>query len=375
MNQLALPAPDIAGENPRFLSEQIITYIGNKRTLLPFIGRGLDIAKRRLSKNKLRLLDIFSGSGIVSRYFKRHAEHIIANDLEEYSKISNLCYLSNASDVDADSLADTAGRLRAIIRTTLTPGFITELYAPKDEQNIRAEDRCFYTRENAMFLDTAVNALARLDERQRIYFLAPLLARASVHANTSGVFKGFHKNNRGIGQFGGNARDALARILGKIDIDVPVFSNFDCSFEVYQQDANAIVDKLPEVDVAYFDPPYNQHPYGSNYFMLNLLANYQRPAEMSKVSGIPTGWNRSRYNQRKEAGDALFELVEKVRAKHVLVSYNSEGFVSGERFVHELQKIGKVDILETPYNTYRGSRNLQNRNMRVTEFLYLIEKH
>ena len=27
-------------------------------------------------------------------------------------------------------------------------------------------------------------------------------------------------------------------------------------------------------DLAYFDPPYNQHPYGSNYFMLNTIAKW-----------------------------------------------------------------------------------------------------
>jgi len=31
------------------------------------------------------------------------------------------------------------------------------------------------------------------------------------------------------------------------------------------------------------DPPYNQHPYGSNYFMLNLLADYREPADVSAV--------------------------------------------------------------------------------------------
>ncbi|MDR0684304.1 MAG: DNA adenine methylase [Spirochaetaceae bacterium] len=36
-------------------------------------------------------------------------------------------------------------------------------------------------------------------------------------------------------------------------------------------DSNKIINNIPEVDLAYLDPPYNQHPYGSNYFMLNLI--------------------------------------------------------------------------------------------------------
>ena len=40
------------------------------------------------------------------------------------------------------------------------------------------------------------------------------------------------------------------------------------------------------LDLVYLDPPYNQHPYGSNYFMLNVIANNQT-TKISKVSGIP----------------------------------------------------------------------------------------
>jgi len=39
-----------------------------------------------------------------------------------------------------------------------------------------------------------------------------------------------------------------------------------------------------------------------------------------------------------------------------------------------LNKIGKVTVLETRYNTFRGSRNLNNRDIHVKEYLYLLEK-
>jgi adenine-specific DNA-methyltransferase len=108
--------------------------------------------------------------------------------------------------------------------------------------------------------------------------------------------------------------------------------------------------------------------------MLNLLARYERPVGFSRVSGIPEYWNRSKYNQRMNAETALFELVEKCRAKFILISYNSEGFIAKDRFLVELGKHGKITLLETDYNTFRGSRNLQNRPIRVREFLFLLEK-
>src|SRR5687768_3142522 len=96
----SLPLPSLLGEDPRFLQEQIITYIGNKRALLPFIGRGVEEVKRRLGKSRLRVLDLFSGSGVVARFLKQHAEHLAVNDLESYSRVTNECYLSNPADVD-----------------------------------------------------------------------------------------------------------------------------------------------------------------------------------------------------------------------------------------------------------------------------------
>ena len=78
-------------ENDTYLSSQILTYLGNKRALLRFIGDGVSQVKKSLKKNKLTFFDVFSGSGIVSRFMKQHSELIIANDLELYSEIVNKC--------------------------------------------------------------------------------------------------------------------------------------------------------------------------------------------------------------------------------------------------------------------------------------------
>ena len=331
--------------------------------------------QRALGADKLRILDLFSGTGIVARYLKQFSTSLYVNDLETYSRITNECYLSNVSDVDHSRLADSLEWIESEIERNRIDGFICDLYAPKNEADITTTDRAFYTRRNAAYLDSARVAIATLPKDIQKYFLAPLLAKASVHANTSGVFKGFYKNTSGVGQFGGNGKDALTRILGEIKLTLPIFSRFECEVEVYQRDANLLTKALPEMDLAYFDPPYNQHPYGSNYFMLNLLAEYQRPNETSRVSGIPTNWNRSRYNKRAEAADALFDAVASCPARFILISYNSEGFIAHEQFTARLQSLGQLDVCETPYNTFRGSRNLRDRSIHVTEFLYLLNKH
>jgi len=128
------------------------------------------------------------------------------------------------------------------------------------------------------------------------------------------------------------------------------------------------------VDIAYIDPPYNQHPYGSNYFMLNVIHDYRYPEKISSVSGIPENWKRSDYNKGNKALWSLTELVIGIKSKYVLISFNSEGFIGMEQMKDMLQKIGRVEIMETRYNAFRGSRNLSSRNTHVQEYLFLLEK-
>jgi adenine-specific DNA-methyltransferase len=362
-------------EDEKFLTEQLITYIGNKRSLLNFIGHGVKIVQNKLAKNKLKIFDVFSGSGIVARYFKQFADLLITNDLEKYSTIINQCYLSNKNDIDVENLLYYYHKIINEIDKNLKKGIIAELYAPKDEQNIKPNDRVFYTVRNAMYIDTVRNFIGNIPANIQKYFLAPLLSEASIHANTSGVFKGFYKNKEtGIGQFGGKNEDALFRIKGDIKLPFPVFSNFETDILVLNDDSNKILNNIPEVDLAYLDPPYNQHPYGSNYFMLNLILDYKYPENTSIVSGIPDNWNRSNYNKENSAYLSLKNLVENIKAKFVLISFNSEGYIGLEAMKDMLYTIGKVEVLETKYNAFRGSRNLNNRGMHVKEYLYLLEK-
>ena len=361
-------------ENPEFLKSQLITYIGNKRSLLPFIEAGIRYAKAKLANSRIVFLDLFSGSGVVSRMARQHSNVLHCNDLELYSYMFNSCYQTNPSGVDGAALSKELIRVRRAIEKNFAPGFIAEMYAPEDDNAIKVGERVFYTRRNAIFLDSFCNVLPTVPPEFKRFVLGPVLAQASMYANTSGVFKGFYKNKKGIGEFGGTGKNALARIKRDIEVQYPVFSNFSCDVQLHNQDANALVRTLPPVDIAYFDPPYNQHPYGSNYFMLNLLCDYRRPTEISNVSGIPADWKRSLYNKAQQAKTALFDAVANVNASFVLISYNSEGFISHEEFLSELVKIGEVSVMDTKYNTFRGCRNLFGRDLHVTEFLYLVDK-
>lgn len=363
-------------EDPQYLTRQLITYIGNKRALLGPIGSAVARVKKRLGKDRLRILDAFAGSGVVSRFFKAHASFLASNDIEDYAAVSARCYLRNRSTVDTPKLDELVREFNVRVdEGDFEPGFIEELYAPRDEARITAGDRVFYTRDNARRLDNYRRLLDAVPADLKDMLLGPLLARASVHANTAGVFKGFYKDRATkIGRFGGSNGDALKRIKGKIVLEPPILSRFECAVEVLQEDANSVARNVKQLDLAYLDPPYNQHPYGSNYFMLNLLVHYQRPTQLSKVSGIPVDWRRSGYNVRSRSLELLMELVQEVDASFILISFNNEGFITSKEMPALLSKVGSVDVIEIPYNTFRGSRNLRNRRIHVTEQLFLVER-
>jgi adenine-specific DNA-methyltransferase len=363
-------------EDPDYLSRQLVTYIGNKRALLPQIGRAVERAKQRLGRDRLRAFDAFSGSGVVSRFLKAHASYLASNDLEDYAAVIGRCYLHNRSTVDWPALEGTIAELNErVLSEDFPPGFIEELYAPRDENRITKDDRVFYTRENARRLDNYRRLIDDAPAGLRDLLLAPLLSKASIHANTAGVFKGFYKDGRtGLGRFGGSGLDGLSRITGRITLEVPVLSRFDCECDVLHEDASVAARRLRSLDLVYIDPPYNQHPYGSNYFMLNLLVHYRRPAEVSRVSGIPTDWRRSDYNVRAKSLPLLTELLTSLDARFLLVSFSNEGFISPAEMRATLDRLGRVEVFETPYNAFRGSRNFDKRPIHVTEQLFLVER-
>lgn len=384
--------------------DQLITYIGNKRKIVPQIVEFVKQALELLGEKKLSCLDLFSGSGVVSRSLIPYASHIVAVDNEAYSKAINDCYLLTNKHYPQDALLLMFSSLQRLIREYVKSGthkgeFFQRNYAPKDINNIQPGERCFYTPDNALVLDTCQRVLADVfadrtshyetkeaNEWLYNFFIAPLLAEASIHCNTCGVFKGFYKGKDGIGRFGGGGEDALQRILGGIEFNFPNVEFARLPYiktEAVQCDVNAFLKNIQEesrFDFAYFDPPYNQHPYGSNYFMLNLLADKEMKheqmdaSEFSTVSGIPNNWNRSGYNKKKYAKDLLFEAISICPARFICLSYNSTGFIQKDEIVDYLQGKGSLVVKEIDYPSFRGSRNYNVEKKEVTEFLFMVDR-
>lgn len=190
--------------NSLFFTSQLITYLGNKRRLLPFLYKEFLRIKEKIGKEKIIIFDGFAGSGAVSRLLKTFASELYVNDLEDYSETLNRAYLANKSEFNIKILKKYINWLNDNKLKTLPSGFkfIEENYAPKNDNDIQPQERVFYTNTNARIIDNIRQLIDCIPQKYKDFCIASLLVQASIHVNTSGVFKGFHKLN-GNGHFGG----------------------------------------------------------------------------------------------------------------------------------------------------------------------------
>ena len=77
----------------QYVTQPMLTCIGNKRRLLDFVGTGVERVKQHLQVDKLRMMDACCGSTVVARTFMAHASELLTNDLEQYSYIMQQCVL------------------------------------------------------------------------------------------------------------------------------------------------------------------------------------------------------------------------------------------------------------------------------------------
>ena len=361
-----------------FVLQPMITYIGNKRKLVPWI---VEVIEETVGSHSLRIFDGFAGSGVVSRALMPFCSELHTNDMEYYSYVLLRCFLETPSleqMVRIDKCFEEMDILCQNMDKNGVTGFISRLYSPKNTDNPAADERVFYTRENALIIDTLLKYISGVDTDLKNYLLGPLLIKASINVNTAGVFRGFYKKD-GIGHFGGTGENALERILAPIQPVKPIWSKSACKSFCYNSDINNLILTFENntFDLIYLDPPYNEHPYGSNYFMLNLIARGQEPTEYSKVSGIPKLWNKSAFNGRGSAYDTMLDLLRNClkKAKYTLISYNNEGLITDDNWTTIFTELGcSVKKYEKEYDTYHGSRNLADRNKKVVEIMYLLCK-
>ena len=369
----------------RYLTTQLIAYIGNKRALIPFLKDVfIDLDKQH---PVTRFSDPFAGSGAVSRLGKALGFSVLANDWETYSYIINSCHIGvDKSKIDGMFLAN--GGVEAVFEglqglPPLKTGYISTYFAPDStERADYRRERLFYTRENGIFIDTVREGiedlypgwdLSPVQLREKQVLLAALLYQAATHANTSGVFKAYHKG------FGGHGGDALSRITRPMQLQQPVLiDGAGPCFVTAMDAAEAVAGK--SFDLCYLDPPYNQHQYGSNYHLLNTIAKWDKPDQpltldpdgsLANKGGIRKDWKltRSDFCYRNKSVPAFRKLLDGIDARYIVLSYNTEGIMPYEEMLAILSERGNVRLYSSEYVTYRGGRQSISRKTHNVEFL------
>jgi adenine-specific DNA-methyltransferase len=116
---------------------------------------------------------------------------------------------------------------------------------------------------------------------------------------------------------------------------------------------------LGPVDLAYLDPPYNQHRYDSNYHVWETLVAWDAPDHYGiacKRAELRDPATRSAFNGRRSMPEALAGVVAGVAAEVVVLSYNNESWLSYAE-LHELCSArGHVEVLAFDSARYVGAR-------------------
>lgn len=372
-----------------FLTKQLIAYIGNKRTLLPFLS---DVFDTFSLGNNTVFTDPFSGSGSVSRLGKMRGFEVHSNDWEYYSYVINSCYIGINKNDTYDLFKDKGG-IETVFKefeslsNSFTP-YISKYYAPKDTESADyMTERLFYTRENALFIDRArtlieymypENNIDHIQRKEKSILLASLLYEVSTHANTSGVFKACHKG------FGGHGKDALGRILAPMKMEIPNFVDNGLNNTVSRMDALEFV-RGKTTDICYLDPPYNMHQYGSNYFMLNTVALWDRPevnqnrgidGRFMEKAGIRKDWKntKSPYCYKSQATGSFKNLMESIDSRYIILSYNTEGIIPFNELFDIMENHGKVNLHIKDYTVYRGGKQSLTRKNHNMELLLVVDR-
>tara|TARA_Y100000741_G_scaffold327076_1_gene279485 strand:- start:198 stop:1310 length:1113 start_codon:yes stop_codon:yes gene_type:complete len=365
-----------------FLTSQIITYMGNKRKLLPNLSNVLDIIKKELNQDTITCADAFSGSGIVSRLLKLKSSHIYVNDIAGYSSTLNNCFLSNPTQTDLkniEKIIEDANKFAYSKESS--PEYIRKHWAPTVDGKISKNDRVFFTNKNALLIDKYMHFIntADYDKKYKCYLQAQLIVKCSIHNNTNGQFSAFFKDDHGYGKYGGNGEIDIKRITKNIKLEMPIFHINNCESDVSQMDVMLWLDNIPTVDILYLDPPYNKHPYSIYYFMLDIINNWDTTQEIPNTNrGQPKNWKKSDFNSFIHAENAFKNLIKKVKAKFIILSYNNKGIIPLENIETTLKTRGKIKKYPVEHKTYNKLKGIANYkrmgiNEKVKEYIWVVD--
>lgn len=308
----------------------VIKYLGSKRRLVPLLVELIASLPGARSVS-----DLFSGSARVGHALKAAGLRVRANDHNAYAAVLARALVA----ADVEDLGPRAARLLAELDALpAVPGWFTETYCVRSR---------FLQPHNGARVDAIREAIARLAAPPELeaVLLAALMLAADRVDSTTGVHMAYLK--------------AWApRSHGRLTLRLPPLlpRAAQGKGEAHELDARAAAARL-SADVAYLDPPYNQHKYLGNYHLWETLVRWDRPevyGTACKRADCRT--RRSPFNSRSGLRAALREVVEAVDARHLVVSFSDEGFLSRAELEALLAPRGRVTVLARGQRRYVGAQ-------------------
>ncbi|GAA0605919.1 DNA adenine methylase [Craurococcus roseus] len=310
----------------------MIKYIGSKRLLLPRI---LD-AVRAAAPPGATVADLFSGTARVGHALKAAGYRVVANDHNAYAHALATCYVQ----ADAERLAEAARRaLDDLSRLPGRAGWFTETYCVRSR---------YFHPSNGERIEAMREGIAALSPEPELesVLLTALLEAADRVDSTAGLQMAYMK---------AWAPRALRPIALRLPKLLPRPAAGGCA--ALCGDAEAVAATL-ECDVAYLDPPYNQHSYLRNYHVWETLVRWDRPEVYGVACKRADCRTRvSAFNSRPGIGPALERTIAALgRCPTLVVSFNDEGYLPRAELERMLGARAHLHVMEIPYGRYVGAK-------------------
>jgi adenine-specific DNA-methyltransferase len=308
----------------------VIKYIGSKRTLVPQIQRIVAALPRANS-----VLDLFSGTSRVGLALKQIGYRVVSNDHNAYAATLARCYIeADAEDV----LHDAEQLVREFNKLIGRPGYFTETFCVRSR---------FFQPKNGERVDAIREEIARLSLPPELeaVMLVSLMEAADRVDSTTGLQMAYLKS-------------WAPRAFNELTLRVPAILPRAKAGKgsAHQLDAAAAVDVL-EADVAYIDPPYNQHKYLGNYHIWESLVLWDKPEVYGiACKRVDCRERSSAFNSKREAHGAFSDVIRRVRAKYLVVSFSNEGYFTRDELLKMLGVRGHVLTYEVSFKRYVGAQ-------------------
>lgn len=303
--------------------------------------------------------DLFSGSGVVSQFFKQKGYKVISNDLMYMSYVLARGYLdfNVVPSFKGLDMADVFGHLNNMDEPLdQANAFVYNNFSPNENSS-----RMYFQPKNAKKIDAIRQQIElwhisqMIHENEYFYLLASLLSAAPYVSNIAGVYAAYLKH--------WDARTYKPLRLEPIPV---VSSHYQC--EAFNMDAIELC-KHKRLDLAYIDPPYNQRQYSPNYHVLETIARYDSPA-LHGVTGMRE-YERSDFCIKGKVKEAFCSLFENLQSKYAIVSYNNEGLLATAELMDILSRFGTVKLKEISYRRYKSK--IPNNSAGLKEQIYFVD--